>query len=501
MLDIFPYSGEVILVFGILVALIHLTFLSTKKDYLSLIQYSSQISIYVLVLVQAFNIYLYTAFPFHSVLPKSAFFNEALIVNNEILIFKIILVFFAIFIILFSIHFFIETQLGYFEYNILLLTSLLGCLITLSANDLLTLYISLEITALSFYILATIRKSAQSTEAGLKYFIIGSFSSAMLLFGISVIVVLTGHHNFDEIQYALYFNSSFENYNMGVVFGAFLIFSALLIKLAVAPFHEWVADIYEGILTPTALLFATIPKISLFFVIVRLVQNTFQNLFEYVQIFFAVSCFLSLILGSVSAMRQQNIKRFLAFSSVNHFGFILIGIVVGTQAGVQSSFVYLFFYMILTFGLWSILILLSYVKTINSKTSFYQLTRIVELGGLVHQKSGITFFIFVTLLSMGGIPPLAGFAAKTSIVFALIEKCQVFATSFSSLPGVGFNLILMAVFFSSVLSVFYYIRIIKILFFGKLKTNMLQFRLNSFVVVYILGFFCALNICSFVLFI
>lgn len=506
--DVLSYADVVILLTGIMLMLLHFVFLTSRVKYPILMEYSSRASVYLLILVQTFNIYTYT---FFNDTINYKLFHGSLILNKEILLLKIVIIFLAILILLVSETFFKDTKMGYFEYNILFLASVLGCLITLSANDLMTFYISLEIQALAFYIMATMKKSAISSEAGLKYFIVGSFSSAILLFGISLIILLTGHQNFDNINLFLQFQSSLQIQNFGVLIGSFFIITALLIKLAVAPFHEWVADVYEGIMTPTALFFATIPKISNFFILVRLVQNVFVSLSDALQPFLILICLLSLIFGSLNAYKQQNIKRFLAFSSVNHFGFILIGLAIGTKAGIAASFFYLAFYIVLTFGMWSSLILLTYVKVTLNKTlessrnneniKTYQLSRITELGGLANSNPGIAFSIFLMLISMGGIPPLAGFNAKVSIFYALIEKA--FTDSF----GGFLPFVLIVAMLSSILSVFYYIRIIKILtFISKTQQikNPIIFKFDTTLSgvsgAYILAFITSFNIFSFLLF-
>lgn len=466
--DLFPYTGEGVIFIGIYTMLISSTFLSTTKYYPVLIDYSTKFSMYILFLASFFVYYNYSI----ALTETSAFFFHTLISNQNILGFKLILIGMSILILSLSNKYFKESQLGYFEYNVLFLSSLFGSLILLSANDLIVVYIALEIQALSFYIMAALKKSAQTSEAALKYFIIGSLSSAILLFGISLIFILTGHHNLTSIQNFLYFaplveiDPFFFNYIYfpALFFGVIFILSALFIKLAIAPFHGWVADIYEGVLIPTALLFSTVPKVPLFFTVVRFVNETFLDLFEYVQPFLMICCVFSLISGSLLAFKQQNIRRFLAYSSVNHFGFILIGLTVGSSNGIAASFMYLFFYMILTFGAWTALIFLSYVEHVQNKPKIFRMTRIAELGGLVQNQPGYAFFLVLLFLSMGGIPPLAGFNAKVCVIYALLTKSSSFCSVFENPQAFGFNLILIVVFLSSVLSVFYYLRLNKIIF-------------------------------------
>ena len=437
LLLVLPYAGELTLIVGILILLTHFTFLSTGSiKYYPLITYSTRTSIYLLALVESLYILAYHNF-------EEPVLLVGLILTKEILMFKIVLVAVGAAILMVSEDYMKITKMGYWEYQVLFLTALLGSLISLSANDLMILYISLEVQALAFYIMATIKKSPASSEAGLKYFIVGSFSSAILLFGISLVVLMTGHHAYDSIEYAMYFE-----YESIAALGAFLIVTAILIKLAVAPYHEWVADIYEGVMTPTALLFATIPKICNFFILVRLVHDVFGNCSTILQPYLALVAILSLIWGSLNAYRQNNIKRFLAFSSVNHFGFMLMGPVIGTSAAISASFVYLSFYISLTLSIWTCLLLCS--TTQGGRV--YHLTKLGELGTVGINNPGLAFCIFITLLSMGGIPPLAGFHAKVSIFFGLVATSSPLGWLLTFI-GLG----------SSLVSVYYYLRLVKIL--------------------------------------
>ena len=513
--DIYACAGDFIL----LLAIVLMTLFSTPRSHQSnlfskyniMVKYSSNLSIFWLALVQLVFIYKYYVLSNFNILINEYAFANSILINSNILKLKIFLVFLAMIIIQISKTYFNITKMGYFEYNVLLLSGLLGSLITLSANDLLILYISLEVQALSFYIMATLKKSVQSTEAGLKYFIIGSFSSAILLFGISLVILFTGQHNFNKIKEVLLFinfdtisNTFFFTFlKTYLIVGVLLIIIALLIKLAVAPFHEWIADIYEGIMTPTALLFATIPKISIFFILARLTETIFLDLFNIIQPILGICCVSSLILGSFNAFQQKNIKRFLAFSSVNHFGFILIGLVLGTELSIKASFLYLSFYILLTFSFWAHLILISYIKFQGSNIQVYHLTKIFEIGNLITYNPALTFSMILLLLSMGGIPPLACFAAKASIFFVLLDQCQSFVTSFNNVSSFALNLVLIAGFFSSIISVLYYIRIIKILFSLNPKYNIpFIFNINKNIInIFILAIICFFNIFAFLFFI
>ena len=444
--DLFAYAAEILILFTAMVVLIQCTLLSTGVRYPLVMEYAGRLCGYGLLLAFYLLWEQWISFGLDATLFS---LQASLVQTEEILLWKLVITVLAGVILLVSEAYFRETRMGYFEYHLLYLVSFLGCLVTLSTNDFMTLYISLEIQALAFYVMSTLRKTSATSEAGLKYFIIGSFSSALLLFGISLVVLLTGQQNFQGVAYFLYFPSVGSSHGF-LVFGAILILVALLIKLSVAPFHEWVADVYEGLMTPTALFFATVPKVSNFFLLVRLVQEVFGAFFNEVQWVLALAAFLSLVLGSLQALRQQSIRRFLAFSSVNHFGFILLGLVVGTAGGVSASTTYLSFYLILTFGMWTSLLLLTY----SQGNQVHQLTRILELAGLAHGKPALALGIMVMLLSMGAVPPLAGFNAKISVFYSLLTSVYAYSP-----------VLLITALASSVLSVYYYIRVIKILTF------------------------------------
>jgi len=404
--DFLSFSQEFLLIIFTLIFVLHFSFISTKKEYLILNNYSSSFIIYSLILISFLFFYDLINYEIF----QKTFFNNTLILDKNLILIKLFLIAISTYIILISKSYFKENQLGYFEYNLLLLCGIIGSLFTISSNDFLILYIALEVQALSFYIMACLKKSGYTTESGLKYFIIGSFASAILIFGISIIVLVTGHYNFENIKNFLIYTYQLENlFILYIYLGSLLILIALLFKLAIAPFHTWVADIYEGIMTPTALFFATVPKISIFIVLTRIIYDVFYNIFYIFQPFLLICCCLSLILGAHSALKQQNIKRFLAFSSVHNFGFMLIGISLNSQLGINSAFFYLFTYILLTLSLWTCVLILYYNKYKQNKKSIKNIEKSLEFNGFIKNNPTIAMFIFLILLSMGGIPPLIGF--------------------------------------------------------------------------------------------
>jgi len=430
--DLFAYAAEVLLLVGLVVLLLHCTLLATQRQYPLVMDYGAGAAAYGLMLVLLVLALELVGAPG----PVVYRWGGSLVAGGDLPLLRGLLVLMSLVVLLVSRDYWRRRQLGYFEYHLLLLLSLLGGLWTLAANDFLSLYLSLELQALSCYAMACLRKTAATAEAGLKYFIMGSASSALLLFGISLVLLLTGHQDFQQLQ--LFLHWGVEGYALPA--GLLLITTALLIKLAVAPFHEWLADVYEGVPTPTALFFSTVPKVSAFVVLVRLL-DTFGS-WRGLQLLLMACCGLSLVLGALNAAGQQQLRRFLAFSSVNHFGFLLLGLVVGTREGVAAAFLYLGFYLVLTFGVWCSLLLMA--------SGGPEVTRFLQLGGLASRNGPLAYGLLLLLLSMGAIPPLAGFNAKVSVLYCLLDH-----------PWGG-PLLVVAVA-SSVLSVYYYIRLVKIL--------------------------------------
>ena len=492
--DFLFFSPELYMVYSIILLLCFSLYVYQTKFYY--IEIYSVISLYLNFGVTVILLYFYVQ---SSITNKYFFFNTLTQTSNLIQI-KSLIIILSIFILYLSIDFIQKTKISFFEYVVLYHIATTGALFTISSNDLLILYISLEVIALSLYVLCAITKTLENTTGSLKYFIVGSFSSAVFVYGSSLIFLLTGHHNFDKINAFLIF---FDNINSleiktFIVLGQFLILSSLLFKLAMAPFHVWVADIYENISTSTALYISIIPKIVVFTVLSKMVLNVLSNLFYYTYIIISIACIFSLFLGVIHTLKQKNIKRFLAYSSISHFGLISLGLIQKNPiSGLNASMLYLNTYVIMAFFFWSLLLISSYVKIINTKKVNFNLTTITELKYINSINPGLAFALCVNLLSMGGLPPFSGFIAKASIFFTLVESFVLEKSS------IGIAIILLAIF-ASLTSVYYYLKITKNLFFTsktKNKTNVLFiFKTNSFI-NFVLGLITMFNLCGlFILF-
>ena len=397
-------------------------------------------------------------------------FNNTLFIDNICHISKIITLSAIILTFLISFQYLKIYQINSYEYNILILISTLGTMFLISSYDLLSLYLALETQTLAFYVLTTYnRLSAYSTEAGLKYFILGALSSGLLLFGISLIYGITGTINFTNLsyisQYYNYISTSlqelpinsikdltqiitfssieFKIYLLGIVF----ITSALLFKLAAVPFHMWTPDVYEGAPTTITTFFAIIPKLPFFLIIIKLFYFNFYSIIHYIEFILIICAGLSMIIGSISALQQQKIKRLFVYSSISHLGYMLIGLTSSTLLGLQGLFLYLIIYMITNLGLWTIFL------SLNFKNKIGFIKYITDVTGLAQTNPYLSFCFTIILCSMAGIPPLAGFYPKLFMFMA------AFQSNLPILPFIGI--------ISSLISAFYYLQIIKIMYFDK----------------------------------
>lgn len=414
---------------------------------------------------------------------NSFFFNNMFIFSETILKIKILLVGFGLIILLGSILYLSRFGIYVFEYFVLFGFSIFSMCLLVSSNDLLSFYLCIELQSFCFYLLATLHRTNNfSTEAGLKYFLLGAISSGILLFGISIIYGMFGTTNFED---CLYLNLGmiweFNNvYFVGGLVGMVFILCGILFKLGAAPFHFWSPDVYQGAPTVVTLVFSTIPKIAMFFMCWRIFVEIFEFYNYYWESLVLVSIFLSNLIGSFGALVQKNIKRFLAFSSINHVGFLLLGIFLHSVESLQSMWFYLFYYLIMVIGTF-----LFFMHTVNkqipvkfSMTEMYvkQFTFLSDLQGLATISSVQAFVFFSILFSFAGIPPLAGFFSKFFLLWSVVGKN---------------NYILVFILLSStLLSTFYYIRLLKTMYFYNIKQRwpvLVQVDyLNSWLLVIIL---------------
>jgi NADH-quinone oxidoreductase subunit N len=344
----------------------------------------------------------------------------------------------------------LKQKINNFEYFILILCAVLGLMLLISSYDLISLYLAIEMQSLCLYVLAAAKKdSTFSTEAGLKYFILGSFSSALLLFGISLIYGCTGTTNFENLSLLfagdnlLINDSILQSINIGLIFIA----AAFFFKIAAAPLHMWSPDVYEGAPVSSTIFFAVIPKIAMFSVFLRLFQtvfSNFQDLFLSILILFSL---VSVVVGSFVALKQKKIKRLLAYSSISHVGYMLLAFSANSIEGTQALFFYLIIYMITSLILWSLLLSINTSKNIERSKTLVDLSFLSTTNPLLALTGLIAFF------SLAGVPPLVGFYAKMSIFLTTVGSSLIYASVFAIL--------------TSVISSYYYIRIIKNLYFEK----------------------------------
>jgi len=369
-------------------------------------------------------------------------FNESIIIDKFSIFMKVLVLLFSFFVLLSSKNYITNSSLDKFEYPIIILASVLGMLIMVSAYDLIVFYLGLELQSLSLYILASFNKEDEkSTEAGLKYFILSALASGILLYGCSIIYGFTGSTNFETISENLSEN------NVGSAFGIVFIIVGLAFKVSAVPFHMWTPDVYEGAPTSVTSFFALIPKIAAISVFIRFMYIPFINLIDQWQIILIFLSVASMILGAVAAIGQNNIKRLMAYSSIGHMGYALAGLATGINEGIQSTIIYLTIYLIMNLGVFGCIFMM------KRENIFYE--NINDLSGLSKNHPILAFSFLILFFSLAGIPPLAGFFAKFYIFMAVI-KVEMYALAIIGL-------------ITTVISAFYYLRIIKIIYFDKPK--------------------------------
>ena len=325
-----------------------------------------------------------------------------------------------------------------FELPILVMLATLGMMIIVSAHDFITMYIGLELQSLALYVLAASdRQSVRSSEAGMKYFLLGALSSAILLYGCALVYGFSGTVDFTILAQ--------KPLAIGAQLGLILILAGLAFKIAAVPFHMWVPDVYEGAPAPVAMFFASTTKIAAFAVLARIIIEAIppgDNFITPALIFLSVG---SMALGALAAIAQNSIRRLIAYSSISHAGYALIGLIVGDAAGIQGLIVYLAIYMVSVIGLFCCVLAL--------RRNEISLERISDLAGLSSTHPAIAFFLATILFSMAGIPPLAGFFAKFYIFLAAIEA--------------GFYYLAVFGVITSAVAAYYYLNIIKLIYFDE----------------------------------
>jgi NADH-quinone oxidoreductase subunit N len=327
-----------------------------------------------------------------------------------------------------------------FEYSVLILLSTLGMLMLISAADLIALYLGLELMSLPLYVVAAShRTSLRSTEAGLKYFVLGALSSGMLLYGASLIYGFTGTVSFAGIALAA------GQGGIGLIFGIVFLFAGFCFKVSAVPFHMWTPDVYEGAPTPVTAFFAAAPKVAGIAMFVRVAVMAFPGITSQWQQIVVFVSIASMALGSFAAIGQRNFKRLMAYSSIGHMGFALVGLAAGTSEGVQGVLVYIAIYVTMTLGVFAVI--LSMRRTTGMVES------IDQVAGLARTHPTMAFFLAMLLFSMAGVPPLAGFFAKFYVFLAAIKA--------------GLYLLAVLGVVTSVVGAYYYLAIVKLMYFDE----------------------------------
>jgi NADH-quinone oxidoreductase subunit N len=384
---------------------------------------------------------------------KLVTFGGSFIVDDFARFLKILALIGSAATLILSVEFLSDPSRRIFEYPILVLLSTLGMMVLISAGDLISLYLGLELMSLALYVVAASnRDNAKSTEAGLKYFVLGALSSGMLLYGASLIYGFTGTVAFAGIAAVA------KTGSVGIVFGIVFLLAGLCFKVSAVPFHMWTPDVYEGAPTPVTAFFASAPKVAAMAVFTRVVLTAFPGIVTEWQQIVTFVAIASMALGSFAAIGQKNIKRLMAYSSIGHMGFALVGLAAGTAEGAQGVLIYVAIYVAMTLG--------SFAVILSMKRNGTALEQISDFAGLSRTNPMLAFFFAMLLFSLAGIPPLAGFFAKWYVFVAAIKA----------------NLFTLAVIgvLTSVVGAYYYLSIVKVMYFdepaGQFDPARVEFR-------------------------
>ena len=369
-------------------------------------------------------------------------FNESYKIDYLSTFMKILTLVSGIFVMLTSSKYVQITKILKIEYPVLLLSSILGMMVMISSNDLIVFYMGLELQSLSLYVLASFNtKNLLSSESGVKYFVLSALSSGLLLYGCSLIYGFSNSTNFILIAENL--NSS----NYGLTFGIVFILVGLAFKISAVPFHMWAPDVYQGSPTSVTIFFAVLPKIAALTVFIRFLYIPFINLIDQWQMIIVFLSIASMLFGAIAAIGQKNLKRLIAYSSIGHMGYALAGLSAGSNEGIQSAIAYISIYLIMNLAFFSCLFM------IRKSENYFE--NIEDLTGLSKNHPILSISLLIVLFSLAGIPPLAGFFAKFYIFMAVIEQSMYFLAVIGLL--------------STVIAAYYYLRIIKIIYFDPEK--------------------------------
>lgn len=437
MIDFYSYAPEIFILALILVSI---TFGILNKGVTITINATGFSLLTIFLIFKGHSLYQNTLYSFNTI--------------NLILLSKIILSIGSIVFILLSRRPLKNENLFRYEYILFILFAILGSFVLISSDNFLTAFIGLELQSLSLYLMAAFNtKNLNSNEAGIKYFSLGALSSGFLLFGISMIYFDTASFTFQNL----------DNFSTISEVGLALVLIALFFKVSAAPFHIWTPDVYEGSPTISTLFFATLPKFASLIFLFRIYHELNISKIDSLYYIFQIVCAISLLVGVYGAITQKIIKRLLAFSSINHIGFMLLAIMSYQYMSEGTIFFYLIIYLITTFGVFSVIL--------NLRTPEGEITLLTGLNGLKASSRSKAISMLVFLFSLAGIPPFAGFFAKFFILSASIND--------------GFYILSVIAVISSVIAAFYYLSVIKNMFFNDLETELLldNNRLSSFIFI------------------
>lgn len=369
-------------------------------------------------------------------------FGGTFIVSGFTKFMKLLVLLAAAAAIVMSLTYIRREKMDRFEFPVLIALATLGMFMMVSANGLISLYMGLELQSLALYVIAAFnRDSGRATEAGLKYFVLGALASGMLLYGASLIYGFTGSVEFPAIAAVL----ATDGANIGTIFGIVFVMAGLAFKISAVPFHMWTPDVYEGAPTPVTAFFAGAPKVAAMALVLRVLFGAFpamEDQWQQIVIFISIA---SMVLGAFAAIGQSNIKRLMAYSSISHMGFALVGVAAGTPEGIRGVLIYLVIYVVMNVGVFCCILAMQrkegYVETIG------------DLSGLSRNQPMVAFLFAMLMFSLAGVPPLAGFFGKFYVFMAAIEA------GLYPLAVIGV--------LSSVVGAYYYLRIVKIMYFDE----------------------------------
>ena len=370
-------------------------------------------------------------------------FGSQFVVDDFAVFAKILLLVGAALALILAVPFNMREGIDQFEFPILILFAVLGMMMMVSANDLISLYIGIELQSLSLYVIAAIRRDTlRSSEAGLKYFVLGALSSGILLYGMSLVYGFAGTTNFEGLAHIFVADN---DPSIGMIVGLVFIAAGLAFKVSAVPFHMWTPDVYEGAPTPVTAFFAVAPKIAAMALFVRVMLEPFGDLvLEWQQVIWFISL-ASMMLGSFAAIVQTNIKRLMAYSSTGHMGFVLVGLAAGNEQGVTGILVYLTIYLFMNIGTFGCILAM--------RRAGRMVEDIDELAGLSKTNPMMALALAIFMFSMAGIPPLGGFFAKLFVFRAAIDA--------------ELHVLAIAGLLTSVVGAFYYLRIVKLMYFDE----------------------------------